>query len=111
MVFRAGNRDAEPSREPIDVVDLSREERPASGISVQLLRVFLEDRRRIGDRIEADAHEAQVPQRRVVFRRLLDGGEMAIHEWTEIRHRTARVDEGDDNRRSFERTELPGLAV
>ncbi len=111
IVQRARDRDAEAganrsisSRSPVKNVH-------RDGSADELARVLLQNRRRVGDRVEADADEVHLLQRRVALDGLLDRREVPIHQRTERGKRARGVDERDGDRRPLERAEALLLAV
>ena len=90
---------------------LARQKGPVHRIGAERRRMFFEHRRRVGDRIEADAHELDVPQRRLYLELVLNRHEVPVHERTERGYRAARVDERHDQRGGSERREVACLSV
>ena len=75
--------------------------------------MLLQDRRCVGDRIEAHGRQMDLREARVGLEPLLDGHEMSIHQRAERWQRALRVDERQDDRLSFERRDagLPAILI
>src|SRR5580765_4343348 len=77
---RTIDRHSKTRGELIHLVAIAGEERPAGEVGVKTSGVLLQDRWRIGRRIETHGDEVHVLERRIRLQRFLKRREVSIHE-------------------------------